>query len=99
MIIAVFALESSVLRADKALPDASARKKESLQSVVRVVAFNAVTSFQDAAHRCAAYGASGEELATLQKSIGRLTSYPVSDLLNAKRQLADAAAEAGAYFF
>ncbi len=99
MMIAVFALESSVLRADKVMSGASARKRGLLQSAVRVATFNELASFQLAANRCAAYGTAGEELSILQKSIARHTSYPLVGLLDAKRQLADAVAETGGYLF
>ncbi len=99
MVITIFALESSVLRADKIMADASARKKALLHSIVRVVAFDAAAKFQMAATRCAAYRFSGAELRDLHSSIAQLGAYPVIGLLDAKRQLADAAAETGGYLF
>ena len=99
MAIAIFALEGSVLRADKVLAGASAKRQGLLQAVVRVATFDAAARFQLAANRCAAYAVQGAELAALQKSIAGLGSYPVAGLLEAKQQLADAAAESGRYLF
>jgi alkylation response protein AidB-like acyl-CoA dehydrogenase len=99
MAIAIFALESSVLRAAKILAGATERKRQLLQAVVRVATFANAAAFQLAANRCAAYGVQGAALAALQHTIARLGSYPVEGLLEAKQQLADAAAESGRYLF
>ena len=99
MVIGTFALESALLRADKVLSAASERKKILLKSVGKSVAFDLVVQIQAAASRCAAYGVQGAELAGLQKTIARLTAYPVSGLLEAKQQLADTASEYGVYPF
>lgn len=99
MVIYTFALESSLLRADKVFAVASERKKTLLKSVVTSTAFDLVLEIQSAASRCAAYGVQGIELAALQKNIARLTAYPVKGLLEAKQQLADAASESGVYPF
>jgi alkylation response protein AidB-like acyl-CoA dehydrogenase len=99
MAIAIFALESGVLRAAKVMTDASARKSGLLQAVVRISAFEAAGRFRLAASRCAASGAQGKELVALQQTIDRLGSYPGTGLLAAKQQLADAATESGAYLF
>jgi alkylation response protein AidB-like acyl-CoA dehydrogenase len=97
--IGIFALESSLLRADKIISAASERKKTLLNATVKSVAFDLLVQIQAAAGRCAAYGAADTELALLQKSIARLTAYPVSGLLAAKQQLAAAASESGVYPF
>ena len=99
MAIAIFALESSVLRAARILTGATERKRQLLQAVVRVTTFANSAAFQLAANRCAAYGVQGGALAPLQHTIARLGSYPVEGLLEAKQQLADAAAESGRYLF
>lgn len=99
MAIAVFALESSLLRADKVMAGASPRRHSLLQAVARVTTFTAAAQFQSAAGRCAAYGVQGAQLAALQATIARLGAYPVTGLLEAKRLLADAAAESGVYPF
>ena len=101
MSIAIYALESSLLRANKVMTNAniSERKKALLQAVARVTAFETAAHFHSAAIRCAAYGVQGAELVALQKTIARLGTYPVVGLLEAKQQLADAATESGAYLF
>jgi len=99
MAIAAFALESSILRASKIMGSATERKRLLLQAVVRVAAFEGAAAFQLAANRCAAYGVQGGTLAPLQQTIARLGGYPVAGLLEAKQQLAGAAAESGAYLF
>ena len=101
MSIAIYALESSLLRANKVMTNAniSERKKELLQAVARVTAFETAAHFHSAAIRCAAYGVQGADLVALQKTIARLGTYPVVGLLEAKQQLADAATESGVYLF
>jgi len=99
MVIAIFALESSLLRADKILAGASERQGQLLQAVVKVATFSGSDRFQSAALRCAAYGVPESELATMQKTIAHLGAYPVAGLLDAKQQLANAATESGAYPF
>jgi alkylation response protein AidB-like acyl-CoA dehydrogenase len=99
MVITVFALESSLLRADKIMPNASERKRALLQAVVRGNAFEASGRFHLAASRCAAYGVQGTKLAALQKAIVTLGTYQTDGLLEAKQLLADAATESGTYIF
>jgi alkylation response protein AidB-like acyl-CoA dehydrogenase len=97
--IALFALESCLLRATQILGGASTRKQALLRALVQVNAFEAATRCQQAAGRCAAYGVAGSELAPLQASLARLGSYPGAGLLEAKQQLAAAATESGGYPF
>ncbi len=92
--IGIFALESALLRADKNFPTASPRQQQSLESLVKVAAFDAASRFQSAANRCAAYTDPA-----MQQTITRLCSYSTTGLLEAKQQLALAATEAGAYPF
>lgn len=99
MAIDIFALESALLRADQGLVAASERKQALLQAVVKCLAFELSGQIQAAAGRCAAYGVQGTELVALQKTIARLSAYPVSGLLVAKQQLAAAASESGGYMF
>ena len=99
MTITIFALESCVLRAAKIMNGATARKRLLLQAVVRVTSFANAAAFQLAANRCAAYGVQGHALATLQQTIACLGTYSGEGLLEAKQQLAGAAAESGAYLF
>ncbi len=67
MIITVFALESSLLRADMIFAAASDKKKELLQAVVKVAGFELSSRFQQAAYRCNAYINKGVHLGSLQK--------------------------------
>lgn len=99
MTIGLFALESALLRADKAQADASARKQPLLQAAARVAAFELVAQIQCAAARCAAYAVQGAALVALQQSIAHCSAYAVADLLAAKQSLAKAAAESGTYPF
>ncbi len=99
MAIAIFALESSLLRGTKSRGSASESKKSLLELVVRVAAFEVTSCFQQSARRAAAYGIDGEEFRTVQGMLAEISAYPVSDLLEAKRQLATAAGEAGGYPF
>ncbi len=99
MAIAIFALESSLLRGTKSSLTATALKKSLFQSVGRVAAFELSARFQQSASRAAAYGIDGEELRTVQRMLAEISAYPVIDLLEAKRQLAVAAGEAGGYPF
>ncbi len=99
MAIAIFALESSLLRGTKSRVSASELKKSLLESVVRVATFEISSCFQQSASRAAAYGIHEEEFRTVQGMLAEISAYPVSDLLEAKRQLATAASEAGGYPF
>ncbi len=99
MAIAIFALESSLLRGTKSSLTATALKKSLFQSVVRVATFELSAHFQQSASRAAAYGIYGEEFRTVHGLLAEISAYPVSDLLEAKRQLATAAGAAGGYPF
>lgn len=99
MAIAIFAMESSLLRGMKSRVNASTLKKSRLQAVVRVSAFEISSRFQQAASRAAAYGVRGEQLKKISQMLANISAYPVTDLLEAKRQLATAASEAGGYPF
>ena len=99
MIIGLFALESSLLRAAKIFSGVSERQKKILQAVIKVAAFTSADRFQSAAMRCVAYGVQGADLVALQKTVARLCAYPAIGLLEAKQQLAAAAAESESYPF
>ncbi|GLI39366.1 acyl-CoA dehydrogenase family protein [Geobacter hydrogenophilus] len=97
MIIAIFALESAVLRADKTIAAASMSKQDLLRAVVTVLVFELSNRFQSAATRCCAYALKGEELIELLKRVATLTACPAEGLLVAKHKLADAAKDVGRY--
>lgn len=99
MIISIFALESVVIRGAKAFDSASANRKELLKAVVKVAAFERASRFYQAASRCCAYALNGEALIAQQQVVSRLSTCPVEGLLQAKRELAEAAKESGKFFF
>ena len=93
--IQVFALESSVLRADKAVGSTSASKQALYQAAVKVCSFSARQKFLNAAEQCAGF----IENDSLLETISNDTTYPTAGLLAAKRLLADATSEAEKYIF
>ncbi len=99
MVLEIFAVESSVLRAMKGVESTSAKKKALLEAVVRVVAYERSARFQLAATRCCTYALEGVRLLSMQRTVARFSAYPVPGLLGAKQLLADAAREEGKYLF
>ena len=97
--INTFAIESAVLRAEKIMPGLSKAKKESVSAAVKVFTFNAAEQTATAARKAAYFIEKGGSLAELLSGIGRFTTYDATGLLQAKRQLADAAIEAEKYIF
>ena len=97
--IQIYALESAVLRAEKASAASSESRKRLLQAVVEVCAFNAVTVLTGAATKCAVYVAEGELVATLHGRIHELTAYDANGLLFAKHTLADEVKEMEKFIF
>ncbi len=93
--IQVFALESSVLRADKAVGSTSASKQALYQAAVKVCSFSARQKFLNAAEQCASF----IENDSLLETISNDTAYSTTGLLAAKRLLADATSEAEKYIF
>lgn len=99
MAIQIFALESAVLRAEKTYPAASERKKELLQAVAKVFAFNAAEVAGTAAKKGAFYIEEGDALTMILSGIRRFAKYDASGLLQAKRTLAEAAIDEEKYLF
>jgi len=97
MAIDIFALESVLLRVDKAGRDASDARRERLRAVAACAAFELAGRIRTAAGRCLAYTGNGD--AGLQQAVIRLAACPGAGLLAAKRHLATAAGEAGGYPF
>lgn len=93
--IQTFALESALLRAEKASTEATGSRLELYRAVIKVCAFRAKQQFVDAAEKCAAF--LGDE--DLLASITAATVYQPSGLLAAKRLLADATSQAEKYIF
>ncbi len=95
MAIQIFALESAVLRGEKAASTVTASRSELYQSVVKVCAFRARQQFIGAAEKCCAF----LEHEELFQSIISTTTYTIHGLLAAKRILADATSQAERYIF
>ncbi len=99
MAIDIFAIESSVLRAEKVSQALSDARKAAVAAAVKVFTFNAVEKIAAAAKKAAFFIAEGDNLTMLLGGIRRLTKYDASGLLQAKRKLADAVIEAEKYIF
>lgn len=93
--IQVFALESSVLRAEKASAAATEKKRELYRAVVTLCSFAARRQFIDAAERCASFLGDDPSLAAM----AGVSSYRAGGLLAAKRLLAEATSQAEKYIF
>ena len=99
MVIAIFVLESVLLRADKSMTTSSEAKQGILQAMVTVSLFELTNQFQTAASRCCAYALKGTEMIDMHKKISELSACQVEGLLEAKHLLAEAAKDSGKYFF
>jgi hypothetical protein len=97
--ITIFAIESALLRGEKIFPGLSDNRKASVASAVKIFTANAVEDASRAAKKAAYYAAEGEMLQLLLSGVRRLADYDATGLLEAKRQLADAAIEAEKYVF
>jgi alkylation response protein AidB-like acyl-CoA dehydrogenase len=97
--INIFAIESTVLRAEKILPKLSEVKRQSVSAAVKVFTFNSNEIAASAARRAAYYIEEGDTLTMLLAGIRRFTKYDATGLLKAKRQLAAASLEADKYIF
>jgi alkylation response protein AidB-like acyl-CoA dehydrogenase len=93
-----FAMESALLRAEKAYTTATESKKQLLLAVVKVFAFSSKTNLVNAAERCAFFIEDGRAMSLLDEISG-MVRYSASGLLEAKRLLADATSEAEKYVF
>lgn len=93
--IQIFALESVVLRAEKACGTVTGPKKEMYQAVATICTFKARQHFVHAAEKSATFLASD----TLLDLIKSETQYRAKGLLAAKRLLADATSQAEKYIF
>jgi alkylation response protein AidB-like acyl-CoA dehydrogenase len=96
--IQVFALESALLRAEKAHATAGETKKKLLEAVVKVFAFSSRSNLVSAAERCAVFLEDNGAMPLLIE-IEEIVRYDVGGLLAAKRILADATSEAEKYIF
>jgi alkylation response protein AidB-like acyl-CoA dehydrogenase len=98
MVINIFAMESVVLRVDKAYATASESRKGQLKAVVTTVLFERSSQVLLAASRCTAYTLKGEAMTAQQKVVSNLAACYVEGLLEAKQLLAEAAKESGKYY-
>ena len=97
--INIFAIESTVLRAEKAYAKASDKKKKLLLAVVKTFTFEAAEQTAAAARRGAFYVEEGDALTMILSGVRRFTKYDATGLLDAKRTLAKAALEDEKYLF
>ncbi len=97
--IQIFALESTVLRAEKSLGRVSERKQELLDDVVKIFAFEACENAGRAARKGAFFIEEGDTLTMILSGIRRFAKYDATGLLQAKRTLAAAACEDEKYVF
>lgn len=97
--INIFAIESTILRAEKILPGLSDSKKASISAAVKVFTFSGSEAAGSAARRAAYMMEEGDTLTMLLAGIRRFTKYDATGLLQAKRQLAAASIEADKYIF
>jgi alkylation response protein AidB-like acyl-CoA dehydrogenase len=96
--IQTFAMESALLRAEKAYSRATETKKQLLAAVVKVFAFSSKTNLVNAAERCAFF-VEDESAMSLLDEISGMVRYSATGLLEAKRLLANATSEAEKYIF
>jgi len=99
MAIQIFALESAVLRSEKACAQASPDKKELYLAVARVCAYKANEQAVCAAQKGAFYIVGDETLQMLRSAVHRFGQYDAGGLLSSKRVLAEASSEAERYIF
>ena len=97
--IQIFALESTVLRAEKIFGACSERKQELLKAAVKVFAFEATEIAGTAAKKGAFFIEEGDTLTMILSGIRRFAKYDATGLLAAKRLLARAACEEEKYIF
>ncbi|HBG20240.1 MAG TPA: acyl-CoA dehydrogenase [Desulfobulbaceae bacterium] len=97
--IQIFALESTVLRAEKNLAKVSAAKQELLKAAVKIFAFEACEIAASSARKGAFYIEEGDTLTMILSGIRRFGKYDATGLLAAKRTLAKAACETEKYVF
>ncbi|GAB6190484.1 acyl-CoA dehydrogenase family protein [Desulfocastanea catecholica] len=97
--IQIFALESTVLRAEKSYGKVSAEKQQLLDAAVKIFAFEASENAGSAARKGAFFIEEGDTLTMILSGIRRFAKYDATGLLAAKRTLAKAACEAEKYVF
>jgi hypothetical protein len=97
--INIFALESTVLRAEKNVAKVSEAKRTQLLAAVQIFAFEATEAVTSAARKAAFFVEEGDTLNMILSGIRRFGKYDATGLLASKRALAKAACEAEKYVF
>jgi len=97
--IQIYALESTVLRAEKIFTRCSDRKQGLLKAVVKSFAFEATEIAGTAAKKGAFFIEEGDTLTMILSGVRRFAKYDATGLLAAKRALAKAACEEEKYIF
>ena len=97
--IQIFALESTVLRAEKSLNKVSEAKQEQVKAAVKIFAFEASEKAASSARKGAFFVEEGDTLNMILSGVRRFGKYDATGLLAAKRTLARAASEAEKYIF
>ncbi len=95
----IFALESVVLRAGKAAAASIGSRAKSMETAVKVCAWQGAEATRRAAARGAAYTEEGKRLTGLLERIERFCRYDPSGILPAKRALAERVLETERYIF
>jgi alkylation response protein AidB-like acyl-CoA dehydrogenase len=99
MAIQIFAIESAVLRAEKASRNAGEQKQKLLAAAVKIFAFNATEIAGTAAKKGAFYIEEGDALLMMLSGVRRFAKYDATGLLQAKRLLAQAVSDEEKYLF
>ena len=99
VVIQLYAIESTVLRAEKTYAAAGHHKKEQIKAVVKAFTFESLEKLSAAAKRGAFYIEEGDNLLMIMAGIHRFTKYDATGLLEAKRLLAKAVIEKEGYIF
>jgi alkylation response protein AidB-like acyl-CoA dehydrogenase len=99
MAIQIFAIESAVLRAEKACRSASDSKKKLLEATVKVFVFNATEIAGTAAKKGAYFVEEGDTLLMILSGVRRFAKYDATGLLQAKRLLAQTVCAEEKYLF
>ncbi len=93
--IQIFAMESVLLRAEKACTAITGHKKEMYEAVAKLCTFNAKQQFAHAAEKCAVF----LESDALFESIRSEIAYSPKGLLAAKRLIAETTSQTEKYIF
>ncbi len=99
MVIQIFAVESTTLRAENIVSDVEQDSRDVMLSAAKMSAYNAAEQTAQAARKVGFFLNSGNGQARLFSQINSLGWYDASGLLEAARQLANASMSAENYVF